>query len=376
MEKLRFIISGGGTGGHIFPAISIANALRQECPGAEILFVGAEGRMEMTRVPQAGYQIVGLPIRGFYRPLWKPANLGVLCDFFRSKRMAKACIRRFGPHVAVGVGGYASSATLNAAHEMNIPCLIQEQNSYAGLANKTMARKAQLFCVAYRGMERFFPADRIQLTGNPVRQDLLDVSFSTEECRHSFGLKPHVPTLLVVGGSLGARTINECILHSYSALAKAPLQVIWQTGGGYYARIMEALNTLPKAENIVVTDFVSHMDRAYRAASLVISRAGASTISELCLLGKASILVPSPNVAEDHQTKNAQALAAEHAALMVADAQAPKLLVQTAMNALQDSHLLQSLSDGAKKMAFVNSAKQIARAAIRLAEDNIKKTKK
>ena len=367
MDKLRVIISGGGTGGHIFPAVSIANALRELNPSVEILFVGAEGRMEMQRVPAAGYKIVGLPIRGLYRPLWRPANIGVAIDFFKSKRLAKKTLREFRPDVAVGVGGYASSATLNAAYELGIPCLIQEQNSYAGLTNKTLAKKAEKICVAYEGMERFFPKERIILTGNPVRQGLLDPNLTKTEATAIFNMEPDLPTLLIIGGSLGARTVNESVLNNLELIARSQVQVIWQTGGYYYNNIQETLTQKGRPSNLYVTDFISRMDQAYKAADLVISRAGASSISELCLLGKPSILVPSPNVAEDHQTCNAMALVNRDAALMVRDAEAVEKLIPLALNTVTDSEKLKTLGENAYKMAFKNSAKIIAEEVLKLA---------
>lgn len=369
MEEIRIVISGGGTGGHIFPAISIANAVKSIRPNAKILFVGAQDRMEMERVPAAGYDIVGLPIRGLVRPLWKPANIGILFDFLKSKKLAKNHIRQFKPQVAVGVGGYASSATLNAAYDLGVPCLIQEQNSFAGLTNKTLAQKARKICVAYEGMERFFPRERILLTGNPVRQNLLNNTMDVEECRKEMGLNPQLPTLLIIGGSLGARTINNSLLAGYEQIAKLPIQVLWQTGGYYYKNILAEIQKKGAADNIIVTDFVSRMDQAYKAADLVISRAGASSISELCLLGKASILVPSPNVAEDHQTHNAMALVNKNAALMVRDVDASEELVTLAIKTLQDKVLLQTLGDNALQMAYKDSAQIIAEEVIKLAEE-------
>lgn len=365
---MRYIISGGGTGGHIFPAVSIANAIRELDAEADILFVGAEGRMEMQRVPAAGYRIVGLPVRGLQRPLWKPANVGVMCDYLRSKHMAKKTLREFAPHVAVGVGGYASSATLNAAYDLDIPCLIQEQNSFAGLTNKTLARKARRICVAYEGMERFFPQERIMLTGNPVRQNLSDESLTLEEAAATFGLKPDVPTILLVGGSLGAKTLNESILLHLDEIAAAPVQFIWQTGGYYKADIAKALKTKGQPSNMCVTDFISRMDHAYRLAQLVISRAGASSISELCLLGKPSILVPSPNVAEDHQTHNAMALVRKNAALYVKDSEAHDALVPLALKTIADKDLLCTLASNASAMAYRDSARIIAQEVIKLAK--------
>lgn len=367
MSELKIVISGGGTGGHIFPAVSIANAIRAIEPQAEILFIGAEGRMEMQRVPAAGYQIVGLPIRGLIRPLWKPANFGVVLDFLRSKRLAKKTLREFQPQVAVGVGGYASSATLNAAHELGIPCLIQEQNSFAGLTNKTLARKAQKICVAYEGMERFFPKDRILLTGNPVRQGLLDPNLTKTEATAIFGFEPDLPTVLIIGGSLGARTINESVLNHLQEIRQSNVQFIWQTGGYYHQEITDKLSTMGKPDNLYVTDFISRMDQAYKAADLVISRAGASSISELCLLAKASILVPSPNVAEDHQTHNAMALVKKNAALMVRDADAREQLIPLALQTVGQAEYLKTLGSNAYQMAFKDSAQIIAQEVLKLA---------
>ena len=371
MNELRVIISGGGTGGHIFPAVSIANALREACPEVKILFVGAEGRMEMQRVPAAGYEIVGLPVRGLLRPLWKPGNIGVLRDYLRSKRMVKKTIRDFKPNVAVGVGGYASSATLGAAYEMGIPCLIQEQNSFAGLTNKSLAKKARKICVAYEGMERFFPKDRILLTGNPVRQNLLNKDLTREQCAAAFGLNPSKPTVLLIGGSLGARTLNESVMKNLSRIAASPVQFIWQTGSYYKKEIDQLLDVKGKPTNLIVTDFIARMDQAYCLADLVISRAGASSISELCLLGKPSILVPSPNVAEDHQTHNAMALVNKEAALLVRDADAPEQLIRLAMETVADPDKLQHLGQNALGMALPDSARIIAQEVIKLAASNI-----
>ena len=369
MSELRVIISGGGTGGHIFPAVSIAGALREIRPDVKILFVGAEGRMEMQRVPAAGYEIVGLPVRGLLRPLWRLGNISILRDYLRSKRMVKQILRDFQPHVAVGVGGYASSATLGAAYELGIPCLIQEQNSYAGLTNKSLARKASKICVAYEGMERFFPKDRILLTGNPVRQDLLNESLSREECAAAFGLNPSKPTILLIGGSLGARTMNESVIRNLSRIAASPVQFIWQTGSYYKKEIEQLIDVKGKPGNLVVTDFISRMDQAYRLADLVISRAGAGSISELCLLGKPCILVPSPNVAEDHQTKNALALVNRKAALLVRDAEAPEKLIPLALETIADADKLRQLSQNISAMALRDSARIIAEEVIKLAKE-------
>ena len=363
---LRIIVSGGGTGGHIFPAISIANAIKAEHPEAEILFVGAEGRMEMQRVPAAGYEIKGLPICGFDRKnLLK--NVVVLYKIWKSQRMAAKIIKEFKPMAVVGVGGYASGPTLNKAASMGIPCLIQEQNSYAGVTNKLLAKKAQKICVAYEGMERFFPAEKIMLTGNPVRQALLETTITKEEALKSFGLDPTRKTVLLVGGSLGARTINESVLSHLKEIEATDLQFIWQTGKYYSAEIAKKLQELGQPKNIVVTDFVSDMGAAYKAADLVISRAGASSISEFCLIGKPVILVPSPNVAEDHQTKNAMALVNRGAALFVSDAEAPEKLISLAIATVGDEEKLKSLSENILKMALPNSAEIIAKEVIKLA---------
>lgn len=366
-KALRVIISGGGTGGHIFPAVSIANAIKALEPDAAILFVGAEGRMEMQRVPAAGYEIKGLPIRGFFRPLWKPANIGVAIDYLKSKWMAKKILREFRPDVAVGVGGYASSAALGAANSLGIPTLIQEQNSYAGLANKTLAAKASKICVAYEGMERFFPAEKIILTGNPVRQNLLDTTISHDEAVKSLGFDPKKKTILLVGGSLGARTINESVLRHLDLVKSTDVQFYWQTGKYYSEEIARRLEG-ENIPNLKVTDFISDMGTAYRAADLVISRAGASSISEFCLIGKPVILVPSPNVAEDHQTKNALALVHKDAALYVKDAEAPDTLLALAIKTVSDDARLKSLSENVLKLALPDSAEIIAKEVIKLSE--------
>ena len=367
-EELRIVISGGGTGGHIFPAVSIANAIKTLCPDAKILFVGALGRMEMTRVPAAGYEIKGLPVRGLIRPLWSPKNIGVLIDYLKSKRQVRAIIRDFRPMVAVGVGGYASGATLDAAASMGIPCLIQEQNSYAGMTNKHLAAKAEKICVAYDGMERFFPADKIVKTGNPVRQALLESNITREEALATFGLAPGKKTILLVGGSLGARTVNESVLSHLDLVRESDVQFIWQTGKYYNASIMERLAKEPKMDNLVVTDFISDMAAAYKAADLVISRAGASSISEFCLIGKPIVLVPSPNVAEDHQTKNAMALVNRDAAILVKDADAAESLLPLAVKTVNDEARLNSLSENILKLALPDSAVIIAKEVIRMAE--------
>ena len=367
MEKeLRVIISGGGTGGHIFPAVSIANAVKALRPDAKILFVGALGRMEMQRVPAAGYEIKGLPICGFDRKnLLK--NFKVLYKIWKSQRMAKQIIKDFQPQVAVGVGGYASGPTLNKAAAMGIPCLIQEQNSYAGVTNKLLAKKAEKICVAYEGMERFFPAEKIILTGNPVRQALLDTTVSHEDAVKSFRLDPTKKTILLVGGSLGAKTINDSVLQHLDLVKSSDVQFIWQTGKYYSAAIAEQLKG-QDIPNLKVTDFISDMGAAYKAADLVISRAGASSISEFCLIGKPVILVPSPNVAEDHQTKNALALSTRDAAIYVKDAEAPATLLELALKTVNDDAKLKSLSENVLKLALPNSAEIIAKEVIKLAQ--------
>lgn len=367
-DELRVIISGGGTGGHIFPAVSIANEIRAKRPDAKILFVGAEGRMEMQRVPAAGYPIKGLPIAGFNRKnLLK--NVPVLFKIMKSRRLARQIVKEFKPQVAVGVGGYASGPTLNVAESMGIPTLLQEQNSYAGVTNKLLAKKARKICVAYEGMERFFPADKILFTGNPVRQNLLDSSVSKEEAVRSFGLVPGKQTILIVGGSLGARTLNESILGNLPLVKQqSKVQFIWQTGKYYSEQIQAELKRRGCPENLKVMDFISDMKLAYAAADLVISRAGAGSISEFCLLGKPVILVPSPNVAEDHQTKNALALVQKSAALYVTDADARRTLLPLAINTVADHDKLESLSRNIVQLARPNAASDIADEVIRLAE--------
>ena len=367
MEKeLRVIISGGGTGGHIFPAVSIANAVKALRPDAKILFVGALGRMEMQRVPAAGYEIKGLPICGFDRKnLLK--NIKVLYKIWKSQRMAKQIIKDFKPQVAVGVGGYASGPTLNKAAAMGIPCLIQEQNSYAGVTNKLLAKKAAKICVAYEGMERFFPAEKIILTGNPVRQALLETTITREEAIKTFGFDSAKKTILLVGGSLGARTINESVLQHLDLIKGTDVQFIWQTGKYYSAEIAKRLEG-QNIPNLVVTDFITDMGTAYKAADLVISRAGASSISEFCLIGKPVILVPSPNVAEDHQTKNALALANRDAAIYVKDAEAPATLLELAVKTVNNESKLKSLSENVLKLALPDSAEIIAKEVINLAK--------
>lgn len=355
----KVLISGGGTGGHIFPAISIANEIKRRNPDTEILFVGAENRMEMEKVPAAGYKIIGLPVCGFDRKhLFK--NVKVLFKLFKSMRMARKILKDFSPCMAVGVGGYASGPMLKAAQKMHIPTLIQEQNSYAGVTNKLLAAKADAICVAYDGMERFFPQEKIVKTGNPVRRNLIECALSRDEAVTRLGLDPAKKTILVVGGSLGAKTINEGIKAGLGLLGEKSdnLQVIWQTGKYYDADTHEALER-SKVKNVLRMPFIADMDVAYRAADLVVGRAGASSISELQLLGKPSILVPSPNVAEDHQTKNAMALVDKKAALMIRDVDAVNVLVGKMIDTVLDDELLSSLSANVAGMALPDAAGHI-----------------
>jgi UDP-N-acetylglucosamine--N-acetylmuramyl-(pentapeptide) pyrophosphoryl-undecaprenol N-acetylglucosamine transferase len=354
----KYIISGGGTGGHIFPALSIANALKEKQPDAQILFVGALGRMEMERVPAAGYSIEGLPVSGFDRKnLFK--NIKVLINLINSLIKARRIIRKFRPDIAIGVGGYASAPTLRAAAALGIPTLIQEQNSYAGVTNKLLAKNASRICVAYQGMERFFPKEKIMLTGNPVRQDLFQVLPKAKAAYDFFGFDPTKKTILVVGGSLGARTINQSIIAHLPRLANADVQLIWQTGKFYIQDATSAAKDYVSSK-FIVTDFVSRMDYAYSIADLVVSRAGASSISELCLLAKPVILVPSPNVAEDHQTQNALALVNKQAAVMIKDVDAKEQLVDATLALIQDEERLKEMSGNILQLAEKDSAQRIA----------------
>lgn len=372
------IVSGGGTGGHIFPAISIANAIRQQRPDAKILFVGAEGRMEMQRVPDAGYEIIGLPVAGFDRKrLWR--NVGVIIKLLRSQWKARKIIKQFKPQVAVGVGGYASGPTLKTAAMMKIPTLIQEQNSYAGVTNKLLAKNAHKICVAYEGMERFFPKEKIILTGNPVRQTLLSQKVSREEAANHFGLDAQRKTILIIGGSLGARTLNETMIAGLDLIKQHPeIQFIWQVGKVYIEQVKTTLaeysdkpvcnQHVEGLPNLYVNDFIKSMEYAYAASDLVVSRAGAGSISEFCLLGKPVILVPSPNVAEDHQTQNALALVNRNAALYVKDSEANQQLMNLAIETVRDDDKLKELGKNILDMALPNSAEIIASEVLRLAD--------
>ncbi|MBQ9822361.1 MAG: undecaprenyldiphospho-muramoylpentapeptide beta-N-acetylglucosaminyltransferase [Muribaculaceae bacterium] len=357
-QQINVLVSGGGTGGHIFPALSIANEIKRRYPDARILFVGAEGRMEMEKVPAAGYNIIGLPVSGFDRKHLL-RNFKVVARLLKSMGMAKKILKDFKPDIAIGVGGYASGPMLKAAQKQGISTLLQEQNSYAGVTNKLLAAKADSICVAYEGMERFFPADKIVLTGNPVRRNLLDCGATPEQARQAMGVEPNKKTILIIGGSLGARTINNAIMDGLSKIGETyNVQVIWQTGKIYDQQCREALQA-SGVKNVVQMPFISNMDMAYRAADLVVSRAGASSISELQLLGKAAILVPSPNVAEDHQTKNALALVKHDAAIMVTDADASSQLVDTMLNTVADTEKTASLGMNVEKMALRNAAEHI-----------------
>lgn len=367
---MRFLISGGGTGGHIFPAVSIANALRQRQPDCEILFVGANGRMEMERVPEAGYNIVGLDIQGLERRKVL-RNIRIIYNFVRSRRKARQIVRSFRPDVAIGVGGYVSAAAMSAAAALGVPVVLQEQNSFAGVTNRFLAKKASKICVAYDGMERFFDKGKIVKTGNPVRQNIIAPDIDRQAAYDYFGLERDKKTILVVGGSLGAKTINDSIARHIDRLLQTDCQIVWQTGKNYFAAIKakiseqgikfttDSANPL-YAKRMFVSDFISQMDYAYNVADLVISRAGASSVSELCLLGKPAILVPSPNVAENHQYHNAMALVAKNAALLVEDAEAVDNLLPQALQIVADDSRLRELSANIRQLALPNSAQAIA----------------
>jgi UDP-N-acetylglucosamine--N-acetylmuramyl-(pentapeptide) pyrophosphoryl-undecaprenol N-acetylglucosamine transferase len=363
-KQRKIIISGGGTGGHIFPAIAIANALKQMDDSIEILFVGAKGKMEMERVPQAGYPIKGLWISGFQRQLTFK-NLMFPFKLLSSLVKAYSIVRTFKPDVAIGVGGFASGPTLEMASKLGVPTLIQEQNSYAGVTNRLLAKKVNKVCVAYEGMERFFPKENIVFTGNPIRQEITQIEGKREEAMKHFGLDPMKKTIVVVGGSLGARAINDAIEDSFDGFANhQEIQVLWQAGK-LYIEEFEAKKTC-QLPNVHLTKFIDRMDLAYAAADLLISRAGAATISELCLVQKPAILMPSPNVAEDHQTKNALALVEKDAAVMVKDKEGAEKMFQTAIDLLNDDAKLQSLSNNIGKLGMKNAAETIAKEVLKL----------
>lgn len=363
-KNKNIIISGGGTGGHIFPAISIANAIKELEPQTNILFVGALGKIEMEKVPAAGYEIIGLPVAGLQRRL-TVKNISFIFKLISSLKKSKQIIKDFKPDVVVGVGGYASGPVLRIANKKGISTLIQEQNSYAGITNKILAKKAKKICVAYEGMEKYFPKDKIVLTGNPVRQDLLDKIGNKEEAIKHFELELERKTILVVGGSLGARTINQSVIGDIEKIGKSEFQLLWQTGKYYYEDAKKAA-TESGYKNIKVSDFITRMDMAYAAADIIISRAGAGTISELCLVGKPVILVPSPNVAEDHQTKNALALVKKNAAIMIKDAEAKDKLINSALGLIENIEHEKILSKQIKGMALRDSAKIIAKEVLKI----------
>jgi UDP-N-acetylglucosamine--N-acetylmuramyl-(pentapeptide) pyrophosphoryl-undecaprenol N-acetylglucosamine transferase len=363
-QPYRIIISGGGTGGHIFPAIAIANAFRERHQDSQILFVGAKGKMEMTRVPEAGYKIIGLWISGLQRKLtW--SNLLFPVKFVISYLRAAMIIKRFKPHAVIGTGGFASGPIMMAATRFGIPSVIQEQNSFAGLANKQVGNRVSKVCVAYEGMDKYFPKNKIILTGNPVRKDIISVSEKSERGKTHFGFELNRKTLLVIGGSLGARTINESIFKGFEKLMDAQIQVIWQTGRGYYDAYKAQLVRFD-LRRMRVHDFVKEMDLAYAAADAVISRSGALAVSELCIAGKPTILVPSPNVAEDHQTKNAIALVEKDAALLITDKEAKDRLVDEALRLLFDEQLSAKLTNNIKKLARPNATEDIVNEIDRL----------
>jgi len=365
LKEFRIILSGGGTGGHIFPAVAIANEIKKLVPHAKILFVGALGKMEMEKVPAAGYKIIGVPIAGLQRKLTL-SNLKLPFLIIRSLLQTRKIIKDFNPDVVVGTGGFASAPVLRAAASKNIPTLLQEQNSYAGITNKILSKKASKICVAYEGMEKFFPKEKILLTGNPVRQGIQHIAEKREEALKFFNLSANKKTILVIGGSLGARVINEAIGAGLQTLAQNNIQLIWQTGKTYFPQAKAQAENFV-SQNIFAFDFISLMDLAYAAADIVISRAGASSVSELQIVGKPCILVPSPNVAEDHQTKNALALVNKEAALLVRDSEAKNELVKTAIALLNNNTQQQTLSNNISKMAFHNSANVIAREVLKLA---------
>lgn len=358
-ETLKVIISGGGTGGHIFPAIAIANAIKKRWDNAEILFVGAMDRMEMERVPAAGYKIIGLPVAGFDRKHMLK-NIGVAIQLLKSIYMANKVIADFKPDVAIGVGGYASGPTLRTAAAKGIPTIIQEQNSYPGVTNKMLANKAVKICVAYEGLEKYFPKEKIVLTGNPCRQDLTISEANRKKGIEFFQLDPEKKSILMTGGSLGAKTLNDSIIAAFPKIEQSnDVQIIWQCGKYYYDDIKQRQEGGKFPSNIRLYDFISRMDYAYSVADLIISRAGAGSISEFCLLRKPVILVPSPNVAEDHQTKNAKALAEKGAAILIADVDAPSSLFDVALGVVKDEGRLKSLSYHIAQFAQPDSAERI-----------------
>jgi UDP-N-acetylglucosamine--N-acetylmuramyl-(pentapeptide) pyrophosphoryl-undecaprenol N-acetylglucosamine transferase len=356
-QPYRLIISGGGTGGHIFPALAIANEFKDRYPDADILFVGAEGKMEMTRVPEAGYKIIGLWISGLQRKLTL-SNLLFPFKLISSYIRARSIVKNFKPHAVIGTGGYASGPIMLASTKNNIPSLLQEQNSYAGLTNKQLANRVQRICVAYPGMDKFFPKDKVMFTGNPVRKDIVNLDTKHEKALDHFAFSSNERTLLILGGSLGARTINESVLAGIDRLIDGQVQVIWQTGKSYYESIKEQVQD-KDLRRIRIHDFIGQMDLAYAASDIVISRAGALAISELCLAKRPCILVPSPNVAEDHQTKNAMSLVNEGAAILIKDVEASKSLVSESLKLLFDEHQCDKLKENIGRLARPNATQEI-----------------
>ena len=361
-KKYRILIGGGGTGGHVFPAISIANALREILPGSDFLFVGARGKMEMEKVPEAGYEIVGLPVTGFQRKLTF-RNVIFFFKLIRSMLLARKVIRKFRPDLAIGVGGYASGPILKAAARKNIPYILQEQNSYAGVTNRLLAKKAEKICVAYENMDKYFPKEKIVLTGNPIRQDLLIPEVEKTTSLKHFGLQENKDTLLLIGGSLGARTLNRSVIRNLDLLAGSDIQFLWQCGSYYYEEAKLALEK-SAAKNICLRQFIKEMNRAFLIADVIISRAGAGTISELCIVGKPVVLVPSPNVAEDHQTSNARALSDREAALLIPDSEAEDVLFTRVLELMNDEPRRKRLSENIKKRAITDSSDRIAKEII------------
>ncbi|WP_286756183.1 undecaprenyldiphospho-muramoylpentapeptide beta-N-acetylglucosaminyltransferase [Roseivirga sp. UBA838] len=364
-EPYRLIISGGGTGGHVYPAIAIANAFKARFPEAEILFVGAKGKMEMQKVPEAGYTIKGLWISGLQRKLTLD-NLSFPLKVVDSLLKSKKIIKRFKPHAAVGVGGYASGPLLRMAVKHKIPAIVQEQNSYAGLTNKMLARKVQKICVAYPQMDRFFPAEKVVLTGNPVRKDITELTDKRDAGLSHFGLRADRPVLLALGGSLGARTLNDSMILNIQKLIDAQVQVLWQCGKFYHAEMQNKLSQVPQNDLVKLFEFLKEMDLAYAVADVVISRAGALSVSELSIAGKPTIFVPSPNVAEDHQTKNAQAMVENKAAVLVKDVEAREVLIDRAIELLKDEQKKAQLSKNIKAMAKPNAANEIVDEIVKL----------
>jgi UDP-N-acetylglucosamine--N-acetylmuramyl-(pentapeptide) pyrophosphoryl-undecaprenol N-acetylglucosamine transferase len=357
-KPYRFIISGGGTGGHIFPALAIADQIKLEKPDSEILFVGAEGKMEMQKVPEAGYKIFGLPIAGIQRSL-SLKNLAFPFKLLNSLRQAKTIVKNFKPDAVIGVGGYASGPVLRAASNAGISCFIQEQNSYAGLTNKWLKNKVQKICVAYEGMEKYFPSEKLQITGNPVRKGLMHLPDKAVALLH-YGLTADKPVLLVLGGSLGARVINESIVKQLPAIAKSNVQIIWQTGRLYHNEMLVRAESANKSQ-LKIVEFIKEMEMAYAAADIIVSRAGALSVSELAIVGKPVIFVPSSGVAEDHQTKNANSLVVKDAAILVTDQEAEKELIPKAFELLENEELKNELASNIKQLAMPNATEDIVK---------------